>query len=190
MFDTFLLLDSSYLHRAKIDISKLSYKYARESPKSFIKKISYLADISKLDNDYYNNISLLQNKGKISRLITYESMNKYATQNAPQTLNLFGIMPTNLESFIVNRWPYTWTLWNEEIEPAIFYDTAMKIHDSQNIVIDEHFMDLPLGRHLLKYISSNASVIVLGKNMQYSSLYNNIMSNDITPQAFINKLFS
>lgn len=190
MYDTFLLLDSSYLHRAKIDISKLSHKYARKFPKLFINEISYLADISKLDNDYYNNISLLQKEGKISWLITYESMNKYATQNAPKTLNLFGVMPSNLESFITNRWHYTWTLWNEEIAPAIFYDTAMKIHDAPNIVIDEHFIDLSIGRHLLKYISSNASVIVLGKKMPYSLFHNSITSSDITPQTFIKKLFS
>ena len=175
MKDAFLLLDSSYLYRSNADVSALSYKKARKNPESFIKKVNRLIQASNKDNEYYFNIKKLQKAGFIKELITYETMNKYAIEDTTLSLKLFGTIPTDLNLFIANRAEYTWTLWNEEIAPSIFYKAALIIHNSQNIVIDENFTKLSVGKQLLKYVSSASKTTILGNNHSYDLNINTLI---------------
>ena len=190
MKDAFLLLDSSYLYRSNADVSALSYKKAKKNPKSFIKKVNRLIQASNKDNEYYLNIKNLQKAGFIKELITYETMNKYAIEDTTLSLKLFGTIPTNLNLFIANRAEYTWTLWNEEIAPSIFYKAAMIIHNSQNIVIDENFTKLSVGKQLLKYVSSASKITILGNNHSCDLNINTIILKNVSPAEYIKQLFT
>lgn len=190
MKDAFLLLDSSYLYRSNADVSALSYKKARKNPESFIKKVNRLIQASNKDNEYYFNIKKLQKAGFIKELITYETMNKYAIEDTTLSLKLFGTIPTDLNLFIANRAEYTWTLWNEEIAPSIFYKAALIIHNSQNIVIDENFTKLSVGKQLLKYVSSASKTTILGNNHSYDLNINTLILKNVSPAEYINQLFT
>lgn len=190
MKDAFLLLDSSYLYRSNADVSALSYKKARKNPESFIKKVNRLIQASNKDNEYYFNIKKLQKAGFIKELITYETMNKYAIEDTTLSLKLFGTIPTDLNLFIANRAEYTWTLWNEEIAPSIFYKAALIIHNSQNIVIDENFTKLSVGKQLLKYVSSASKITILGNNHSYDLNINTLILKNVSPAEYINQLFT
>lgn len=178
-FIPFTYLDSSTLIRTKpFNLESLSRQALEKSPNKFSDLPAFLKSISSTDNQYYYRLQQLQKRGIISSIITLETINenlmrdKRTVQLFGDILSIGGPLMESLKGI---------SLWGDEICHSRFYNAAMAIVESTNIIADPNFFSFCVCNRLGNYIPSKAKLFLLGNDASINC--NSMIEKKVVPYS-------
>lgn len=178
----FVYLDSSYIFRSnKISPQQLTRKFLNQNPQKFNSVLAQIKEGAEGETNYYQKISVLQQLGIISSLISFEVFHEDIILPSSNTVRLFG----QYSSLLCEKSPII--LWGENVRENMYLKAAALILDATFIVADSKFFSVAVGRELRKYAVNNKKLMLLSNHDNTKETV--FAAHSMSPYNFISDLY-